>query len=150
MVNFTPVVHNSPPRLRSVVEESDNFENITNDGGEVTEEEVDKDQASETCSKSIESGQFYVILGDCLEGYFIVLCSSVMEDSFSGTYLKEIVSNSNDSLTFKITKEVDMFYNSSIISEITVDPDINKKTNFFVKKVDIDEILLKVAEMVIM
>ena len=108
-------------------------------------EDGEDDDGGEICDLQVKVGKLYVILGDSLEGYYVIKCSSLLEDTITGHYLKQITS-SNTELTFKETKHVDKFFIRSVLSELLNVPD-STKTSYLAQKVDLDEILLKMVAM---
>ena len=54
----------------------------------------------------------------------------------------------SDDLTFKKTRNVDSFDMRSVMSEVSAVVDAKQSNVITVRKADIDEVLLKVAEMV--
>jgi hypothetical protein len=81
VVNFTPVLRRSLPSLRR---RGESGTQVGRPGIEGTSEqlyEVESSQHSdvlieecETIRREIESGKFYVVLGDSLQGYYLVKC----------------------------------------------------------------------------
>ena len=54
------------------------------------EECVEEYEGREICDLKVGVGKLYAILGDSLEGYYVIKCSSLLQDSFTGKYLKQL------------------------------------------------------------
>ena len=100
-----------------------------------------------------KTGHLYVVLGDSLQGFYIVKCLSAHDDHFTGKYLCQIFEGEADGqqLLFKESKDKDRFHYSSLVSEIFGSFEVHEKNVgfpvFSVGKTELDEILVTVAEM---
>ena len=142
LVQFTPVQRVLLPNLRRKQAEPVQVEHLA--GLETEDNDVEE---SVTCDIGINTGKFYAVLGDSLEGYYIVKCVSTQDLTFSGKYLM-LYETLPSNLVFKETKNRDTFYKNSVLDEVSVVHDFAKSvTQFLVSKVAMDDILLTVAEM---
>ena len=120
------------------------------DPGGVNETEEENDgieEKSETCNLEIQIEKIYLILGNSSKGYYVVKSLAALEDTFSGKYLKQTIDLVPNKLVFKETKDTDIFYINSIVAELIVVQDVSKNmTRFIANKVDMDDILMTVAE----
>ena len=99
-------------------------------------------------SRLISVGDFCVVLGDNLEGYYLVKCLSTTLDSFDGKYLKLSSEIIQDKVIFRETQACDTFFKRTIVSHIFVTREsAGRKSNFIVNKQDLDEILLTISEL---
>ena len=145
VVHLKPVRPRQLPKLRRKGVPPDDLGPV-DDQDVVADEGMEDD--SETVTGPVENGKFYVILGDCPDGYYVVRCSVVSEDKFTGRYTKEIAELDSNNIAFKETRSSDVFFFKSIVSELVVIPDLNENSSrFMVNKVEMDEVLLKVSEM---
>ena len=107
-----------------------------------------KEDDSETVTGPVENGKLYVLLGDCPDGYYVVRCSGVSEDKFSGRYTKVIAEVDPTKIAFKETRSSDLFFFKSIVAELVAIPDLNEnRSKFIVNKIEMDEVLMRVGEM---
>ena len=142
LVKFYPVQRLLLPNLRRKQAEPVQVEYLA--GLETEDADVEE---SVTCDIGIQIGKFYAVLGDSLEGYYIVKCASTQDSTFSGKYLM-LYDTLPSNLVFKETKNRDTFYKNSVLAEVSVVHDFAKSmTQFLVSKVAMDDILLTVAEM---
>ena len=115
--------------------------------------ESDQIDQSETIDINTEPGKFYVVLGDCLLGYYLVKCLSSDEDHFYGKYLsicsESVQSAPSNMVIFKETNEKDNFDFESLLSEVLVMTEVvnKKRTRFAIDKEDLNDILVAVGEM---
>ena len=148
-VKFIPVRPKTLPNLRRREPTGSLDQVITiEESEELSEEDVEESEQTVVCLPNVEVDKLYVVLGDSLDGYYVVKCLSVIDDTFSGCYLKQ-VSSFESELTYKLTKHNDIFLTRSVISELTIVPNVfNNTATFVVKKVDLDSILLKIDSMI--
>ena len=97
----------------------------------------------------INCGDFFVILGDSLEGYYLVKCLSIHADTFSGTYFELSSEKFPNKVIFSDTHKSDTFYKRTAVSQISVTrDDFDKRTSLVaVDKNELDDILLTISEM---
>ena len=77
-----------------------------------------------------EPGKFYVVLGDSIEGYYLVRCMSSHEDYFSGKYMCCYTEAAEvENVLFKETVERDNFMYSSLVSELFIVTEVSQKSN---------------------
>ena len=147
MVSFSPVRQRPLPSLRKKSADQKTLQLVGPAGEKGTEQEDDeKEEISETCNLVIEAGKIYVFLGDSSQGYYIVKSLTALEETFSGKYLKQTPDLEPTKIVFKETKDTDTFCINSIVAELIVQ-DVSKNTTRFVaNKVDLDDILMTVAE----
>ena len=134
VANFSPV-HRSSKELRSSKTLSEDV--TTND------EENDSDITAEV-SVEPEAGKYYAIYGDTPQGYFIVKCLKVINNTFSGKYMTQIATYGQDTVSFKESREKDRFVFGTVITEIsslTVDSSI-----LSVPKAELNDVVDTVAE----
>ena len=94
-------------------------------------------------------GDFFVILGDSLEGYYLVKCLSTNADTFSGTYFELSSEKVPNKVIFSDTHKGDTFYKRTVVSQISVTRvSFDKRTSLLaVDKNELDDILLTISEM---
>lgn len=144
LVSFTPVRKRPLPTLRRKrCDESDHNSHLA--GCEFDNKD---EEEGVTCNIKVNNGRFYVVLGDSVEGYYVVKCMAALDKTFSGKYLKLTNDFVQNMIVFKETKESDGFDTNSVVAELTVVHDFSKSvTRFFATKSDMDDILMTVAEM---
>ena len=97
-----------------------------------------------------QPGKFYVVLGDSIEGYYIVKCLSCSDGNFQGKYLAICSQNeTNSKIILRETRERDTFYFGSVISEISIVTQVPDKNvaSYFIEKEDLNDILVTIGEM---
>ena len=147
LVHFKPVRLRQLPKLRRKGAPPDDLLAVHDQLGVARTDEGQEDE-SESVTGLVENGKFYVILGDCTDGYYVVRCTVVGEDKFTGRYTKEITELDINKIAFKETRSSDVYFFRSIVSELVVIPDSTENSiRFLVNKVDMDEVLLKVSKM---
>ena len=114
--------------------------------------ETEQIELSDTIKVDPEPGKFYVVLGDSVEGYYLVKCISNHLEHFLGKYLllcSEIDPHDSDTVVFKETRENDSFEFESIVSEVLIVREISekKKTTFVIDKEELNDILVTIGEM---
>ena len=109
VANFSPV-HRSSKELRSSKTLSEDV--IAND------EENDSDIPAEVIVEP-EPGKYYAIHGDTPQGYFIVKCLKVINNTFSGKYMTQIATYGQDTVSFKESREKDRFIFATVITEMS-------------------------------
>ena len=118
---------------------------------------VDLDQVSEENEESDHEikndpkpGKLYIILGDCVEGYYLVKCLSSNGDSMTGRYLTQVPGTVFDTIcAFQETRNSDIFRMESILSEVFVINEVvfQKKSRFSIEKEELDDILASIGEL---
>ena len=120
---------------------------------------VDLDKASEDNEESDQEikndpkpGKLYIILGDCVEGYYIVKCLSSNGDSMTGRYLTQVPGTVFDTIcAFQETRnsKSDIFRLESIFSEVFAVNEVvfQKKSRFSIEKEELDDILASIGEL---
>ena len=112
--------------------------------------DTEQDSDGDTIVTEPHPGTLYFILGDCVEGYYLVKCLSSSEDSFQGRYLTKIPGLVQDTtVDFQESSKCDTFYKESILSEVLVFTEIlvKKKTGFSIDKAEFSDILATVGEL---
>ena len=81
---------------------------------EIGDAELDPDGA--TIVTEPKTGSLYFILGDCVEGCYLVKCLSIGEGSLQGRYLTNISGITQEaSVDFQESSICDTFYKESIL-----------------------------------
>ena len=94
-------------------------------------------EPSETSNESVcafvpSPGHYCIVLGDSLQGYYLVKCLSNNLDSFSGKYLVLSGETLIEKAVFKETSETDTFNVRTVVSEVSVSAEaIDGKLNKF-------------------
>ena len=102
---------------------------------------------------STQPGHLYVMLGDSLQGFYIVKCLSSQDDCFTGRYLQQIFESESDGrcILYKETKEKDKFMYNSLVYELFGCSEIHDKglsfPVFSVDKCELDEILITIGDL---
>ena len=112
--------------------------------------DTEEDSDGDTIVTEPQPGTLYFILGDCVEGYYLVKCLSSSEDSFRGRYLTKSPGVVQDTtVEFQESSKCDTFYKESILSEVLVSTEIlvKKKTGFSIDKAEFSDILATVGEL---
>jgi hypothetical protein len=106
-------------------------------------------EMGEDVASIIKCGDFFVILGDSLEGYYLVKCLSTNADTFSGTYFELSSEKVPNKVIFSDTHKGDTFYKRTVVSQISVTRvSFDKRTSLLaVDKNELDDILLTISEM---
>ena len=95
------------------------------------------------------AGQYLAVLADSPEGYYIVKCVSVSGDQFSGHYLEQQSEQHSENVIFKETNEKDVFDCETILVEVESVKSLvmsSRLKNVSVTKIELDNILLKIAQ----
>ena len=109
---------------------------------------------SESCNMDTTTvvavaGQYFAVLADCPEGYYIVKCVSVSGDQFWGQYLEQQSEQNSENVIFKETNEKDLFDCETILVEVESVKSLHMSSrlkNVSVTKIELDNILLKIAQ----
>ena len=148
LTQFTPVLKRSLPSLRRRAQP-----HLQLDRSELAEEspemsDIQIAQSGEH-TRMIELGKFYIVLGDSLEGYYLVKCLSTNGDIFSGKYFALSSETFSDKVMFRESQESDTFNKGTIVSEVSVFAEmLGKKPRLFaVNKRELDDVLLTISEL---
>ena len=137
-VNFTPRRSFALPNLRR------------NDVTISIETDNELIENSERIDIKTEPGKFFVVLGDSVQGYYLVKCLLSNLDSFDAKYLS-LCSESAlpDVVLFKETRETDTFHVKTLVDEVHLVTKVlsNKAARLSVNKKELDDILVNIAEM---
>ena len=97
-----------------------------------------------------QCGKFYFILGDSVEGYYLVKCLSSESDTFCGRYLKQDVGSLTESeVIFHETRVSDTFRVESILSEVLIvtETKLQNKIQFSIYKEELNDVLASISEL---
>ena len=156
IVQFSPILRKSLPSLRrkrqidpqsdrSVLEEGTS-EQLP--GGYLDTSDVLIEQCEEFITGA-EFGKFYVVLGDSLDGYYLVKCSSSNLETFSGKYLALSSETLPGKIMYRETQDSDNFDSGTIVSEVSVSAEVLGKNTrrFSVNKEELDDILMTISQL---
>ena len=105
---------------------------------------------SESLKIDPEPLKFYVVLGDSLQGYYIVKCLTCGDEYFHGKYMStRSESAQSNRVILKETQSKDKFALESIVSEIIVITEVNDKNvaRLSIEKEELSDILVTIGEM---
>ena len=151
LVQFVPVRQPRVPSLRCRGQ-TDLVRSGTDQFTDILDLESDNSEIQESepvpISINIAIGDFCIVLGDSLDGYYLVKCLSTDGKTFVGKYFTLTHEKFPQKVSFRETQESDKFFLRTIVSEVSVSKEMVKKTyRFSVNKSELDEILLTISEL---
>ena len=90
----------------------------------------------------------YAVLADTAQGYFLVKCLKVSQNTFSGRYLSPVTFEDPVNAIFKETRNRDIFEFETVLGEIVsaATSIVNKSSCLSVTKVELNDIIATIAE----
>ena len=111
-------------------------------------EAIEVSEVQSFVPKVANIGAYYIILGDSLEGYYLVKCLSIGGETFYGKYLA--VSNEilEEKVVYREMSDCDTFQVRTIVTELNIKKETFGKKTFrlSVLKSELDEVLLTLSE----
>ena len=114
--------------------------------------EIDTESESEVLDLNVvpKPGKYYVVLGDNVEGYYIVKCLEGGKEQFHGKYLEVWGhSSAGNRIVVSEMRQNDKFYLRCLVSEILVASEAltRNTTRLTIDKEEMSGILLTIGEM---
>ena len=93
------------------------------------------------------SDRYYVVLAESPEGYYVVKCLNVSQDTFVGRYFSPLSSQDQTNSIFKETKEKDTFHCKTLLGEILSAEKVtlNRSVCVSINKVELNDFILTIA-----